>query len=109
MHPTNQGASSLTEDQVGLIFFACSIGYCLLIVISDSIAKKKFAISKNLLRHLLDGLTFATGITVGLAIFFHQIFSLVASNFVYITVTSATCTFGPLINLAERYGWIIED
>jgi hypothetical protein len=76
--------------------------------LADSIGRKKLAISKNLLRHLLDGLTFATGVTVGLAIFYQNIFSLIVTNFVYVTVTSATCTFGPLINLAERYGWLIE-
>jgi hypothetical protein len=108
MHPTSDGVSSLTEEQIGLIFFFVSVGYCLLIISFDSVAHKKFSISKNLLRHLLDGLTFATGVTVGLALFYHNIFSLVASNFVYVTVTSATCTLGPLINLAERYGWLIE-
>ena len=108
MTPPNDAIVSLTEAQVGLIFFFVSLGYCVFIIIFDSIARKRLAISKNLLRHLLDGLTFATGVTVGLALFFHNIFSLVASNFVYITVTSATCTLGPLINLAERYGWLIE-
>lgn len=101
-------ASELTEQQIGIVFFILTIGYCCAIIVFDSIANRKIAISKNLLRHLLDGLTFSTGITVGMAMFYHNIFSLVASNFVYITVTSATCTLGPLINLAERYGLMIE-
>jgi|SRR5580658_7476263 hypothetical protein len=105
MQSTND---SLTEEQIGLIFFFVSVGYCFLIIIFDSIAHRKLAVSKNLLRHLLDGLTFATDVTVGLTLFYHNIFALVASNFVYATVTSATCTLGPLINLAERYGWLIE-
>ncbi len=79
-----------------------------MVVTLDSVPRKRLSISKNLLRHLLDGLTFATGITVGLTIFYHNIFSLVASNFVYATVTSATCTLGPPINMAERYGWLID-
>jgi hypothetical protein len=85
-----------------------SLGYCILIVVADSIARRRLAVSKNLLRYSLDGLTFATGVTVGLSMFYHNIFSLVATNFVYATVTAGTCTLGPLINLAERYGWLIE-
>ena len=99
----------MTEAQVGLTFFLVSVGYCVLIIVIDSCIHRRLAVSKNLLRHLLDGLTFATGVTVGLAMFYHNIFSLVASNFVYVTVTSATCTLGPLINLAERYGWVIDS
>jgi len=102
-------AQGLSEDQVGLIFFTLSVIYCLFIVLFDSIAPRRLAVSRNLLRHLLDGLTFATGVTVGLAIFFHNIFSIVASNFTYITVTSLTCILGPLLNMAERYGWMIDS
>jgi hypothetical protein len=101
-------ALGLTEDEIGFIFFCVSIGYCVLIILFDSIAKRRLAVSKNLLRHLLDGLTFATGVTVGLAIHYHNIFPLVASNFTYITVTSVTCIFGPALNMAERYGWMID-
>jgi hypothetical protein len=108
MHPANDAVASLTEEQVGLVFFFVSIGYCALIVLAHSIARRKLAILKSLLRHLLDGLTFATGVTVGLALFYQNIFSLVATNFVYVTVTSGTCILGPLINIAERYGWLIE-
>lgn len=109
MPPTGSAAASLAEQNVGLLFFFVSLGYCALIVALDSRANRKFVISKNLLRHLLDGTTFASGITIGLALFFPSIFTIVASNFVYVTVTSATCTLGPLINLAERYGWLIEN
>jgi hypothetical protein len=108
MHPAGDAGPSLTEEQVGLIFFFVSVSYCILIIMFDSIGRRKLAVSKNLLRHLLDGLTLATGVTVGLALFYHNIFGLVASNFMYVTVTSATCTLGPLINLADRYGWLIE-
>jgi hypothetical protein len=100
--------ATLTEEQVGLIFFFVSAGYCTLIIILDSVQRGRLAVSKNLLRHLLDGMTLATSVTVGLALVYHNIFTLVASNFVYVTVTSATCTLGPLIALAERYGWSIE-
>lgn len=106
---SKEALSKLTETEVGQYFFLCAVGYCVLIIVCDTIINKRLSISKNLLRHLLDGLTFATGITVGLSIIYPSIFTLVASNFVYVTVTSATCTFGPLINLAERYGWIIES
>ena len=106
--PPNHDAAALGEDTVGLIFFLVTAGYCLLIRITDSIVHRRLAVSRHLLRHLLDGLTLATGVTVGLALFYHNVFALVASNFVYATVTSATCTLGPLLNLAERYGWLIE-
>lgn len=108
MHPTSE-AASLTERQVGLVFFFVAFGYCALIVLFDSIGRRRLSVSRNLFRHLLDGLTFATGTTVALAVYFDNVLGLIASNFVYATVTAGTCILGPLLNLAERYGWLIEE
>lgn len=105
---TTRPEALLTEGQLGALIFVLSAGYCILIIIFDSIKNSKFVLSKNALRHLLDGSTFATGITVGLAILEPRIFTLVASNGVYVTTLSLTCILGPLINLAERYGRVIE-
>jgi hypothetical protein len=59
-------------------------------------------------RHLLDGLTLSTGCTIAFAIYDDSVFAIVASNAVYVTITALTCIFGPLINLAERYGRVID-
>lgn len=108
MPPKAPPAASLSAHQVGLIFFFVSIGYVVLIVIFDSLSRRKLAVSPNLLRHLMDGLTFATGITVALSVFEPGLFLVVASNVVYATVTAGACILGPAINLAERYGYLID-
>jgi hypothetical protein len=53
-------------------------------------------------------LTFATGCTVALVFVDSSIFAVVASNYIYATVTACSCVIGPIINLAERYGRIIN-
>lgn len=78
------------------------------IVLCDSIVQHRLVISKNLPRFILDGLTLATGVTVALVFWDPNIFSVVASNYIYATVTSLSCIVGPVINLAERYGRILE-
>jgi hypothetical protein len=101
--------ANIIETKIGLAIFFISLLYVLAIVLFDSVKNKRFVLSKNLLRHLLDGLTLSTGVTIAIAIFDHNIFTVVSSNSVYVTVTSLTCIFGPVINLAERYGRIIDD
>jgi hypothetical protein len=99
----------VTEQDVGKWFFLASVGYCLAIVFIDSIfVYRRLAISKNLLRQLLDGLTFATGVTAAASLYYPGIFAIVASNYTYSTVVSGTCLFGPVINLAERYGYLVD-
>ena len=56
----------------------------------------------------MDGLTFATGFTVALSVFEPGLLLVVASNVVYATVTAGACILGPTINLAERYGDLID-
>jgi hypothetical protein len=97
-----------SERAVGLILAGITFAYLLFIVICDSIKEKKLVISINLSRFILDGLTFATGFTVALVFLDPTIFSTVASNYVYVTVTAAACLIGPMINLAERYGRILR-
>ena len=91
------------------MLFLITLSYCVAIAIFDSVKNGRLVLSKNILRQLLDGLTLSTGVTILLAIFDTSVFSIVAANAVYITVTSLTCIFGPLINLAERYGRVIND
>jgi hypothetical protein len=98
----------IRDSRVGLWLFAIAIGYVLVIVVFDSIKNNKLVISKNAIRHLLDGLTLSTGVTIAYAVWDPSYFKIVASNGVYTTVTSLTCILGPLINLAERYGRVIE-
>lgn len=100
---------ALIESRVGLWLFSITLGYVVLITIFDSIRAKRPVISKNSLRHLLDGLTLATGCTIMYSIWDISILKIVASNAVYTTVTSITCVFGPLINLAERYNMTIDS
>jgi hypothetical protein len=113
MNPSDPAASEvqrqIMESRIGLMLFFITLLYCVAICIFDSKKNKRFVLSKNLLRHLLDGLTLSTGVTILLAIFDTSVFSIVAANAVYITVTSLTCIFGPLINLAERYGRVIDE
>ena len=37
-----------------------------------------------------------------------SIFSTVAGNYIYVTVTALSCIAGPIINLAERYGRTLD-
>jgi hypothetical protein len=97
------------DSHVGIWLFLLAAFYVLAIVFFDSVKNGRFVISKNALRHLLDGLTFATGCTIAYAIWDTSYFKIVASNGVYTTVTSLTCILGPLINIAERYGRAITD
>jgi hypothetical protein len=96
------------DSKVGLCLFIIALIYVLMIVVFDSFKAKRVVISKNALRHLLDGLTFSTGATIAYAIWDTAYFSTVASNGVYTTVTSLTCLLGPIINLAERYDRVLD-
>jgi hypothetical protein len=97
------------EARIGLVLFFVTLLYVLAIVVFGSRKNNKFVVSKNALRHLLDGLTLATGCTILFAFWDELYFTVVAANAVYITVTSLTCIFGPLINLAERYGRVLDN
>jgi hypothetical protein len=97
------------DGRVGIALFLLALAYVAMVIVFDSWKHGRFAISKNTLRHLLDGLTFSTGCTIAYAIFDTSYFAVVATNGVYVTVTSLTCILGPLINLAERYGLTIEQ
>ena len=79
-----------------------------MIIIFDQKKYGKLVLSRNSFRYLLDGLTFATGLTVVLAILEPSLFVVVASNTFFITVTATVCTVGPLVNLAERYGRVVD-
>jgi hypothetical protein len=98
----------ISERAVGLILAGLTVLWVFFIIICDSIVEKKFVISINMSRLILDGLTFTTGVTVALVFVDPTIFAIVASNYVYATVTSLSCVIGPVINLAERYGRILN-
>ena len=98
----------ISERAVGLILAGLTIAYIIFIVICDSVGEKKLVISINLSRFILDGLTFATGCTVALVFVDTTIFSIVATNYIYATVTAFSCVIGPIINLAERYDRILN-
>lgn len=97
----------ISERGVGLILAALTIFYVIFIVMCDSVKEKKLVVSINMSRFILDGLTFATGCTVALVFVDQSIFGIVATNYIYATVTSLSCVIGPIINLAERYGRIL--
>jgi hypothetical protein len=102
-------ADAAKDSHVGIWLFLLTALYVLIIILLDSIKNRKFVISRNALRHLLDGLTFATGCTIAYAVWDTSYFRVVATNGVYTTVTSFTCILGPLINIAERYGRTIAE
>ena len=77
-------------------------------LVCGTVAAWVTTVSPNLLRHLMDGLTFAIGFTVALSVFEPGLLLVVASNVVYATVTAGACILGPTINLAERYGDLID-
>jgi hypothetical protein len=99
---------AVKEVNVGIWLFLIAALYVFVIALFDSAKHKRFVISKNALRHLLDGLTFATGATIAYAIYDPTYFKIVSTNGTYVTVTSLTCILGPLINLAERYGRTVD-
>jgi hypothetical protein len=98
----------ISERAVGLILAGLTILYILFIVACDSKIEKRLVISINLSRFILDGLTFATGCTVALVFVDSTIFSIVASNYIYATVTAFSCVIGPIVNLAERYDRVLD-
>ena len=93
---------------MGLTLFLVGALYVVAIVVCDSIVHRRFVMSKNLLRHMLDGVTLATGCTVAYAVWDPSYITTVASSGIYVTTTSLTCIVGPLMGLAERYGHTIE-
>ena len=93
-----------SEREVGLVLVGVTFLYIAFIVVCDSRAAGRFVISVNLSRFILDGLTFATGTTVALIFIDPNIFSIVAGNYIYATVTALSCMVGPVINLADRSG-----
>jgi len=98
----------VSERVFGLILGGLTLLYVVFIVACDSVKAGRLVVSKNLLRFVLDGLTFATGCTVALVFLDPTIFSVVASNYIYATVTALVCIIGPVINLAERYGRVLD-
>lgn len=109
MENTPAQLDAIKDSHVGLSLFVIAFLYVLLIVVLDSKKNGKLVLSKNALRHLLDGLTLSTGCTIAYAIWDTSYFKIVATNGVYTTVTSLTLIIGPLINVAERYGRIINE
>lgn len=100
---------AVKDSHVGLSLFVIALLYVILIIVLDSRRNGRFVVSKNALRHLLDGLTLSTGCTIAYAIWDTSFFKIVATNGVYTTVTSLTLILGPLINVAERYGRTIDE
>lgn len=98
----------MTERAVGLMLVGLTAAWVLVIIVFDSLVERRFVISVNLFRHAVDGLTFATGVTVAFVFIDPAVFALVASSYVYATVTAFSCIIGPLINMAERYNRVID-
>jgi hypothetical protein len=88
---------------IDTVFFIVTLGYYSSIIIFDYRKHGRFVVSRNYSRHLLDGVTFATGITVSFALINPALFNVVANNTLFITVTASVCMLGPLVNLADRY------
>ncbi len=98
----------VSERAVGLILAGLTILCIVFIVVCDYRIERRLVVSINLSRFILDGQTFTTERTVALVIVDSTIFSIVASNYIYATVTAFSCIMGPVINLAERYGRVLD-
>lgn len=103
-----QTDSFLTAQLINILFFIVTLGYYSAILIFDYRKHGEFVISRNYSRHLLDGVTFATGITVTFALINPALFTVVANNTLFITVTASVCMLGPLVNLADRYDRTVD-
>lgn len=93
---------------LGIAFLCITTAYCAFIIIADSRKHKKVSISQNLPSSILDGITLATGVIIISSIFYPKLFLVIATNFVYATVTGLSCVVVPVISLAKRYNRLVE-
>lgn len=110
MATPNQSAIANNPESsayLGGTFLCITAAYCLFIIVADSRRHGKIAISQGLTSSILDGITLATGMIIISSIFYPKLFLVMATNFVYATVTGLCCIVVPIISIAKRYDRLV--
>jgi hypothetical protein len=103
-----ESASNSASAFLGYVFLLLTVSYILLAIMLDSRKHGRLAISAAMQTYLLDAVTFATGILIVVSIFHPPIFTALAANYLYATITGLTCVTGPLLSLARKHGRLVD-